>query len=270
MEPSIATAWYRVSMANPEHLARLQTEVAKWERWKQENPLWTGPALHEGIAPMGVTADLNEADLHGADLSRFKLKGASLIGANLSKASLGGTNLKLADLRVANLSGADLTGADLQSANLEGADLNGANLRETNLRGAKLLHTKLHRADLAEAVLGATTLMATDLSQTSGLATCKHRSPSSIGIDTIFQSRGEIPENFLRGCGVPEQFITYARSLLGQAIEFYSCFISYSSVDQAFAERLKAVGGDWIEIDGLNNTLSEAAAKPSPVDRARG
>jgi hypothetical protein len=45
---------------------------------------------------------------------------------------------------------------------------------------------------------------------------------------------------FLRGCGVPEQFITYARSLVGKAIEFYSCFISYSSHDQAFAERLHA------------------------------
>ena len=30
------------------------------------------------------------------------------------------------------------------------------------------------------------------------------------------------------------------RSLVGQPIEFYSCFISYSSHDQAFAERLHA------------------------------
>jgi hypothetical protein len=42
---------------------------------------------------------------------------------------------------------------------------------------------------------------------------------------------------FLRGCGVPEDFITYARSLTTKAIEFYSCFISYSSTDQEFAER---------------------------------
>jgi hypothetical protein len=39
---------------------------------------------------------------------------------------------------------------------------------------------------------------------------------------------------------VPEQFITYARSLVGQALEFYSSFISYSSHDEAFAERLHA------------------------------
>ena len=39
---------------------------------------------------------------------------------------------------------------------------------------------------------------------------------------------------------MPEVFITYARSLAGQPIDFYSCFISYSSHDQAFAERLHA------------------------------
>jgi uncharacterized protein YjbI with pentapeptide repeats len=97
-------------MANPEHLARLLTEAAKWDRWKEENPLWLGPALHEEIA-LGVRADLNAVDLHGANLSRFYLTGTSLIGANLSKANLGGTNLKLADLRVADLSGADLAAA---------------------------------------------------------------------------------------------------------------------------------------------------------------
>ena len=32
----------------------------------------------------------------------------------------------------------------------------------------------------------------------------------------------------------------FIRSLPGAALEFYSCFISYSSADQAFAERLTA------------------------------
>jgi TIR domain len=35
-------------------------------------------------------------------------------------------------------------------------------------------------------------------------------------------------------------FITYIRSLAGKAIEYYSCFISYSSKDEAFARRLYA------------------------------
>ena len=39
---------------------------------------------------------------------------------------------------------------------------------------------------------------------------------------------------------MPEQFITYARSLVVQPDEFNSCVISYSSHDQPFAERLHA------------------------------
>lgn len=40
--------------------------------------------------------------------------------------------------------------------------------------------------------------------------------------------------------GVPDDFITYAKSLVANPIEFYSCLISYSTKDQAFADRLYA------------------------------
>ena len=73
-----------------------------------------------------------------------------------------------------------------------------------------------------------------------GLDTVHHQGPSTIGIDTIYRSGGNIPEIFLRGCGVPETFITYARSLVGQPIQFYSCFISHSSKDKRICERLYA------------------------------
>jgi hypothetical protein len=42
----------------------------------------------------------------------------------------------------------------------------------------------------------------------------------------------------LRGSGVPETFIAYAKSPVGAAIEFYSTFISYSTKDQDVADRL--------------------------------
>jgi hypothetical protein len=79
-----------------------------------------------------------------------------------------------------------------------------------------------------------------NLNNCKGLDTVKHIGPSSIGIDTIYRSGGNIPEVFLRGAGVPEDFITFMKSLVGKPIEFYSCFISYSSRDQEFAERLHA------------------------------
>ena len=43
---------------------------------------------------------------------------------------------------------------------------------------------------------------------------------------------------FLKGAGVPEIFITYMQSLTAEAIQYYSCFISYSSQDDALARLL--------------------------------
>ena len=79
-----------------------------------------------------------------------------------------------------------------------------------------------------------------DLSRVKGLETVDHGGPSTIGIDTIYLSQGKIPEVFLKGAGVPDSFLDYMRSLVSSPIDYYSCFISYSSKDQAFAERLHA------------------------------
>ena len=79
-----------------------------------------------------------------------------------------------------------------------------------------------------------------DLSVVKNLETATYTGPSTIGIDTIYRSQGNIPETFLRGAGVPDSFLDYMRSLVGKPIDYYSCFISYSSKDEAFAKRLYA------------------------------
>jgi hypothetical protein len=58
-------------------------------------------------------------------------------------------------------------------------------------------------------------------------------------VDILYRSHGKIPEAFLRGCGVPDILIDYLPALTAvTAFEFYSCFISYSHKDEAFAKRL--------------------------------
>jgi TIR domain/Pentapeptide repeats (8 copies) len=137
-----------------------------------------------------------------------------------------------------DLTGANLTEADLTGANLHEADLTEANLTKANLIVARLSGTQLTRANLREAKIAWTTFQDIDLSSVRGLETVKHEGPSSISIDTLYRSTGNIPEVFLRGAGVPEDFITYMKSLVGRPFEFYSCFISYSHADQFFARRL--------------------------------
>ena len=155
-------------------------------------------------------------DLRGADLSAT-LRGATLHGATLHGATL----------RVANLHGADLRGADLSVANLTEADLSGADLSV---------------ADIGGATIGSTIFGNTDLSKLKGIDTVVHLGPSTIGVDTLYKSgAGNIPEKFLLGAGIPPDFIDYLPpSLRGDPIQFYSCFISYSSKDDEFAQRLHA------------------------------
>src|SRR5208337_2690214 len=99
---------------------------------------------------------------------------------------------------------------------------------------------RLAGADLSHALLGFTEFVRVDLADVKGLDFARHASPSTIDIETIYRSKGRISKVFLRGAGVPEDFITYMQSLLSKPIEFYSCFISHSSLDREFVEKLKA------------------------------
>lgn len=155
--------------------------------------------------------------------------------ARLDAAKMYGAELRQGNFAEASFRGSDLTVADLRGANLSGATFAGADLGGTNLAGAILAGT-----DFGEAIAWETVFGSVDLSTALGLDRIRHRGPSIVGIDTLYQSHGKIPEAFLRGCGVPEQFISYVRSLVGPPVEFRSCFLSYSTQDQEFAEKLYA------------------------------
>jgi hypothetical protein len=86
----------------------------------------------------------------------------------------------------------------------------------------------------------------------------QHAGPSSIGIDTLYRSCGNIPEVFLRGAGVPDAMITYARALVEHPFEFYSCFISYNHTDKSFARRLH----DQLQGRGIRCWLDEHQMRP--------
>ena len=148
--------------------------------------------------------------------------------------------LQRPELIQGDLSGVELPGANLIFADFHGTWLPGANLRGAFLFGADLRGAYLDNSDFTDAKVGNAIFGNNDLSTVKGLETVQHRGPSTIGIDTIYKSKGNIPEAFLRGCGVPEDFIVYMKSLARNPIEFYSCFISYSSKDEGFAQRLYA------------------------------
>ena len=223
-------------MANEVHVAILKYSVETWNKWRKENSDIVPDLGRADLfnASLGW-AKLDKADLSQTNLNFARLHEADLNGANLVEALLSAADLRAATLIAANLSGVDLYEADLDRANLVGTNLNKANLHTTNLS-----EVDLTGADLTGSIIGYTTFGNVDLSQAKGLETVEHRAPSYIDIQTIYRSGGNIPEVFLRGAGVPDNFITYMKSLTGQAFDFYSCFISHSNKDKEFVERLYA------------------------------
>ena len=183
--------------------------------------------------------DLCNADLREANLDEVYLRRADLRGANLGRANFHDAHLDEANFREATLDEAYLVGAYLNEANFIGAYLGGADFRDAHLVGTYLNGANLGGVDLTNARLWETTFADVDLTNVRGLESCTHRGPSTIDHRTLAQS-GELPLSFLRGCGLPDTFIDYLPSLLNQPIQFYSCFISYSTKDDAFARRLHA------------------------------
>jgi hypothetical protein len=248
-------------MANSEHVELVMQGAEAIREWRKANPFGQLALRQANLAEARLSgadlrwADLREAKLSGAILTRTLLLRADLSGADLNGADLRWANLHLADLQEAALERANLSTAYIHEANLQGANLSQANLCQANLSGAKLneanlcrtllLHADLGGADLGQADLTSaycfrTQFVNVNLSDARGLATVKHAGPSTVDIDTLYTSKGQIPTEFLKGCGVPDGLVNYLPSLLNSAepIQFYSCLLSHSREDQEFCDTL--------------------------------
>lgn len=227
-------------MANEEHLAILKQGVRAWNNWRSKNPD-VRPDLSSVLLD---EEELSTIDFSNTILSNAEIRHAFLFEANLTHAILWNTNLSNTYLENADLSHAMLGEANLFAVKLSGAKLTGAKLQFTKQlmgsiyeRGADFTSANLHQADFSHSICGATIFANVNLSSAKGLETVTHRGRSFIGINTLERSRGQIPEVFLRGCGLSDKSIKFANSFVAGP-EFYSCFISYSTADVDFAKLL--------------------------------
>jgi uncharacterized protein YjbI with pentapeptide repeats len=251
-------------MANRAQVRRLKQGVKAWNAWRVGREVQ--PNL---IGAKFSNLDLRKVNFHNTKLSHAILKGSNLAGAKLSFARLDGANLDGVDLSGADLNFAELQGASLIEANMQNANLGHAicseanfthgnffkcHLNHVNFNGANLTAADLAWANFQDAYLGEANftrstwfrslISDSDLSNAIGLETCVHEGPSSIDFQTLHRS-GMLPLTFLRGIGLPDAFIEYLPSIIGSAIQHYSSFISYSSKDQSFSNRL------YVDLQGV-------------------
>lgn len=231
-------------MAKQEHLDLLKQGVVQWNDWRKK---------HWEIQPDLSSVYLSRASLSGVVLSKANLANASLNGADLSEAVLIGT-----ELNGASLIGANLRNANLSRASLRGANLSGASLRSANLSGAYLGYARLNDADLSNAYLGyvdlsgallnranlrsaatrSTIFASLDLRTVKGLAEINHEGPSHVKLYTIQHPQDGSASHFLRGTGVPDEWMNFWLTTKTHPVQYYSLFISYSSKDEMLARRL--------------------------------
>ncbi|MPR35136.1 toll/interleukin-1 receptor domain-containing protein [Salmonirosea aquatica] len=191
-------------MANKEQVDLIKKGVSYWNNWRKNN--------------MHIWPDLVDADLRDLNLR--------------------GINFYTADLREADLSGCELSYADFAGSILIRTDLRNSNLQNANFYIANLNGTQLRGANMSYSIMGVTILVDNDLSEVIGLNDVQHLDRSHMGTDTLQKSNGKIPSSLLVNCGISAEMQDYLSIFQQKSINYYSCFISYSSLDEQFVRKL--------------------------------
>jgi hypothetical protein len=229
--------------------------IEHWNKWRRQQldadlsnarqvgdgPIY-GRIFGDGIfsSDLGRSGLIEGADLSNANLSRANLREANLRGDNLGGADLSDAHLRGADLSDANLRGANLSGANLRGADLSRTDLCNADLSRAKLNNAKLSNANLEGADLSRAKTDETIFASLDLRTVKGLVEIQHIGPSRIELYSVQFPQDGSALHFLRGVGVPDEWIDFWRATMMHPIQYHSLFISYSSQDDILAHRLNA------------------------------
>jgi uncharacterized protein YjbI with pentapeptide repeats len=252
-------------------MASKQNEPHVWSRSDFEEE-FARARTEKRVPQLGGGQSKGDLDLSGLDFtseyqSPFGPHSAVYIGIDLRGTLLRNCNFERCDFASANLRGTDLSGSNLKGANLyntlfEYAKVDGADLSDANLVSAEFSQTSFMATILRNARFGRTTIIETDLSGAIGLGEAIHSDPSAIDTRSLRLAAAGLagqPEDlrqdflrFLSSAGLDDELIPVVRTWVGRPIEYYSIFISHSSLDKEFARRLyrdlRALGvGCWLD-----------------------
>ncbi|MFM7344893.1 MAG: toll/interleukin-1 receptor domain-containing protein [Tagaea sp.] len=186
-----------------------------------------------------LSASFESCSFKNSDFSLAKLidsvfESCDLESVSFVKAALGGTKFHdvsacQCDFSDCRLDATDFLFSDLLDSAFSGADLSGARFHRVELGGSVMNRARMYD----------TVFVSTPLNAVKGLDEVTFEGPCAFDSHTLLAVK-DVPVSFLRGAGLPERLIEYLPSLRDDPIQFFSCFISYSSQDDAFVRRLHA------------------------------
>ncbi len=226
--------WANLTRANLRHATASYSrmEYANLDECNLSNAKLQKAVLREAI---GIDAQFLDADLRQADLYKINLQ-----SADLKRISAYGANFTLA-----NLFGSDLWNADLRHVNFEMAMFKGTRLRECNLVNAQFEGNQFEYVDFDQAQMGRTTFVNVDFSLAKNLQTVLHLGPSFIGVESLSNSIGMVPEGFYRGVGISERVLEAFRTHAAPTLEFQNCYLYFVPENEDFAKQLQMDLQHW-------------------------
>lgn len=216
------------NMANPEHLNILEQGVDVWNKWRKENP---------DVKPDLNGAELNKMDFSNANFSDTRMEFTQLTNSNLTETNFYNAQLFNAFFNRAKVIRTDFTDAQLRQAVFAQTEFSYPNFFRAGLTGTKFFSTNLNNADFIYVFLYDTEFINTNLETVKNLDECIFGGPCVFDHRTLAKSNN-LSTKFLRDCGLPDEIVNTIPVLQGNPIQFYSSFISHSSKDKEFVERL--------------------------------
>lgn len=234
----------------------LKQGVEVWNKWREENPavrpdLSDKAFINKHFDKINLAySDLNhvyfetcflpEAILSGADIGRMEILESVLHFAQLDNITRAPYSIKGSDLRFSKCKNSNFSNCIISAVTFNHANLMNSSFLNADIENTSFDSCNLDNADFSDSAIGYSNFSSVNLKAVKGLSSVRHFGPSSVSLDTIYNSSGTIPDHFLRGCGVPEDFITLIPSLTIEPFQFYKCFISHSTKDHLFCDRLYA------------------------------
>src|SRR4051794_1317213 len=150
-------------MAKQEHVTKLKEGVAAWNEWRQTSDSKVDLSF---IHLIGESLDFY--DLTNVNLSDSRLDGVTFIGAYCS--------------------GARFDRALIFDARFRSASMDRCSFWEADIRSTTFDWCHAEKVDFTNSIFDGNTFVHISLRDALGLETIEHSSPSSIGLDTFFQS----------------------------------------------------------------------------------